>query len=134
MVEGSAEANMGHDPAEQADVRKDGWERGNGFTLRQLTGADWYHRHQVLVSIHGAPLVDFLLRRFGPIRDEEFDPDRFLDGPRAIRAEPEAFVGQPSVSSRPTWPSFAIGAVGLVAGAAIAIGTRPGPVEKTPTT
>ncbi|MHB1559600.1 MAG: hypothetical protein ACYC61_19300 [Isosphaeraceae bacterium] len=57
---------MGHDPAEQADVLRDSWERGNGVILRQLTGAGWYHRHQVPVYIYGAPLVDFLLRRFGP--------------------------------------------------------------------
>src|SRR5262249_8598389 len=70
-VEGWAEANMGEDPVEQSRGLKEQWERGDGFTLRQLTGARWYHRHQNPVYACGAPLVDFLLRRFGP--------DKFLE-------------------------------------------------------
>jgi hypothetical protein len=72
LVEGWAEANMGEDPVEQARGLKEDWERRNGFTLRQLTGARWYHRHQNPVYAYGAPLVDFLLHRFGPEKFLEF--------------------------------------------------------------
>jgi hypothetical protein len=71
LVEGWASANMGSDPVEQARRLQEDWERGNGFTLRQLTGAHWYHRHQNPVYDYGAALVDFLLRRFGS--------EKFLD-------------------------------------------------------
>ena len=66
LIEGWAEANMGGDPVIKATNLKGEWERGNGFTLRQLTGVNWYHRHQNPVYLYGASLVDFLLRRFGP--------------------------------------------------------------------
>jgi hypothetical protein len=72
LVEGWAKANMGEDPVEQARDLKEGWERGNGFTLRELTGAHWYLRHQNPVYADGAPLVDSLLRRFGPEKFLEF--------------------------------------------------------------
>ncbi len=68
LVEGWAEANQGTDPTEQA-IRV--WEKrtsGDDLTLRELTGPDWYWRSLPDVYVHGAPLVNYLLRRFGPER------------------------------------------------------------------
>ena len=68
LTEGWAEANQGTDPAELA--ARD-WERvtqGNDLTLRQLTGPDWYDRHEWPAYVQGATLVNFLLARFGPER------------------------------------------------------------------
>ncbi len=68
LTEGWAQANQGTDPVDQA---VDAWEalmQGRGLTLRQLTGPGWYNRHEWPVYFHGAPLVNFLLDRFGPER------------------------------------------------------------------
>ena len=73
-------------------------------------------------------------RQFGPIPEEEFDPDRFLDGPQVKEAPPEADVDEPSRLRRWYWLPLPIGALGLVAGAAISIGMRRGRDEHTPTT
>lgn len=110
LVEGWAEANMGTDPVEAAQSLRDGYERGHGFTLRQLTGARWYYRHQSPAYAYGGPLVDFLLRRFGPekflelyttCRPATFDADcrRILgldvDGlDAALRAEVDRFLAE----------------------------------------
>jgi hypothetical protein len=66
LIEGWASANMGSDPIEKARILKHGWERGHGFTLRQLTGEEWYGQHESPAYLYGGPLVDFLLCRFGP--------------------------------------------------------------------
>jgi hypothetical protein len=110
LVEGWAEANMGHDPVMQALSLKQIWERGNGLALRQFAGADWYHRHKGPAYGYGATLVDFLLRRFGPAkflelyttcREATFDADcqRILgldvDGlDAALRAEIDRLTTQ----------------------------------------
>jgi hypothetical protein len=68
LTEGWAEAHQGTDPVDQA-IRA--WERmtqGGDFTLRQLAGPDWYNRHEWPAYLQGAPLVDFLLKTFGPER------------------------------------------------------------------
>jgi hypothetical protein len=66
LVEGWAESNMGYDVIVQAKVLKEQFDRGNGITLCQFTGANWYHRHQAPAYGYGAPLVNYLLHRFGP--------------------------------------------------------------------
>jgi hypothetical protein len=71
LTEGWAEANSGHDPY---DLARRAWEsqtRGDDYTLGQLTGPDWYNRHEWPVYRQGAMLVNILLERFGP--------DRFLE-------------------------------------------------------
>ena len=66
LTEGWAQANQGIDPVEQAVQLQEVLETGGGLSLRQLTGPDWYDRHDWPVYLHGAPLVNFLLDRFGP--------------------------------------------------------------------
>ncbi len=65
-------------------------------------------------------------RRFGPIPEEEFDPDRFLDGPQEKQAAfvPDAPV--PSTTDRWFWIPLAIGAIGLACGLAMSFGVRRG--------
>ena len=70
LSEGWAEANMGHDPTD-LDARLWDWrEQGRSGTLTVMLGPKWYGRHEWPVYIHGAPLVNYLLRQYGP--------DRFL--------------------------------------------------------
>jgi hypothetical protein len=68
LTEGWAEANQGSDPLEQARFLWERLENGTAYTLRQLTGPDWYNRHEWPAYNQGAPLVNFLLDRFGPER------------------------------------------------------------------
>ncbi len=68
LTEGWAQANQGDDPVDQAISAWNDLIRDNGLSLHQLTGPDWYHRHEWPVYLHGAPLVNFLLDRFGPER------------------------------------------------------------------
>jgi len=55
---------------------------------------------------------------------EEFDPDRFLDGPHATKTEPDPFTDKPPTFGRLFWLPFPIGALCLVTGAAIPLGSR----------
>jgi hypothetical protein len=66
LTEGWAQANQGDDPLEQAQFLWERIENGTAYTLRQLTGPDWYNRHEWPAYQQGAPLVNFLLDRFGP--------------------------------------------------------------------
>ena len=66
LTEGWARANQGVDPATLAYRVRAHLERGTALTLRQLTGPDWYQRHEEPAYFQGATLVNFLLRRFGP--------------------------------------------------------------------
>jgi len=66
LTEGWARANQGVDPATLAYRVRADLDGGNALTLRQLTGPDWYHRHEEPAYFQGATLVNFLLRRFGP--------------------------------------------------------------------
>jgi hypothetical protein len=66
LTEGWARANQGIDPAILAYRVRADLEGGKALTLRQLTGPDWYHRHEEPAYVQGATLVNFLLRRFGP--------------------------------------------------------------------
>lgn len=49
-------------------------EGGRWLSLAELTGPDWYGRHDYPVYVQGAVLVDYLLRRFGPDRFVESTP------------------------------------------------------------
>ena len=64
-----------------------------------------YDRHEgipVLRSVHtaiGSPdgsrgtiKLEVVDRRFGPIPEEEFDPDRFLDGPQVTETQPDPYA------------------------------------------
>lgn len=66
LTEGWAQANQGDDPVDQAARVREDIEQGSGLTLRQLVGPDWYDRHEWPAYQHGAPLVNLLLRQFGP--------------------------------------------------------------------
>ncbi len=68
LSEGWAEANMGRDPGELDARLWDMREQGQSGTLAKLTGPDWYGRHEWAAYVHGAPLVNYLLREFGPER------------------------------------------------------------------
>jgi hypothetical protein len=43
-------------------------QRGVTFTLRELTGDDWYARHWDQAYLQGAVLVDYILREHGPTK------------------------------------------------------------------
>ena len=105
-----------------------------------------YDRHEgipVLRSKHtttsapdgsrGTAELKVVERRFGPISEEEFDLDRFLDGPRVTETRPDPFTDKPSVLGRRVWLPFSIGSLCLVTGAAIPLGTRKSQGEHTPT-
>jgi hypothetical protein len=82
----------------------------------ETTGAD---------GAHGTSELDVVERRFGPIPEEEFDPDRFLDGTRVTEARRAPPPAEPTILARFYWLPFPIGALGLIAGAALSFGTRP---------
>lgn len=67
-------------------------------------------------------------RQFGPSPEDEFDPDRFLDGPRVAEPrsdpDPDPDPEGPPMPRRWFWLPFPIGALGLIVGEATAIGTR----------
>jgi hypothetical protein len=68
LMEGWAEVAAAADPR---SYRIRAWaERENGrmIDLADLVGPAWYGRHDLPVYTQGAPLVDFMLRRFGPDR------------------------------------------------------------------
>ena len=68
LAEGWAEANQGTDSTEQVFRAWERRVRGDDLTLRELTGPDWYWCHRPPAYIQGAPLVNFILREFGPER------------------------------------------------------------------
>ena len=72
--------------------------------------------------------LKFVERRFGPVPEEEFDPDRFLDGPQTTMTDPDPFTDEPSALQQFCWLPFPIGALCLVIAVAISIATR----RKTP--
>jgi len=86
LVEGWAEANGGLGEAE-LEARAVGFrETGNSLSLRELTGPDWYGRHEWPVYYQGAPLVNHLIKTYGPDRFFAFytdcRPDRVADSCR----------------------------------------------------
>jgi hypothetical protein len=68
LTEGWAQANQGEDPVLSATRAWEEHRQGDDFTLNELTGPDWYDRHEWPVYYLGAPLVNLLLERFGPER------------------------------------------------------------------
>ena len=66
LLEGWAQANSGSDATQLAE---DAWSSravGDWLSLRELTGPDWVGRHFGPVYGQGAPLVNYLLDKFGP--------------------------------------------------------------------
>ncbi len=55
LVEGWAEANQGTDLTEQAFRAWDRRTRGDDLTLHELTGPDWYWRHEAPVYLQALP-------------------------------------------------------------------------------
>ena len=68
LCEGWAEANSGIDPVTLARHARQYLDDGQGLSLRELTGPDWYNRHHRPAYVQGAVLVDYLLRTYGPER------------------------------------------------------------------
>ena len=68
LMEGWAQANQGTPAEELAYTAWDDRERGRSLTLRQLVAADWYWYSGPAAYNQGAPLVNYLLRVYGPER------------------------------------------------------------------
>jgi hypothetical protein len=66
LTEGWAQANQGDDEEAVAVHAWEGLEQGNSIPLRELTGPDWYNRHQWPAYFQGAALVNHILRKPGP--------------------------------------------------------------------
>ena len=63
-----AQANQGTPAEELADTAWDDREKGRSLTLRQLVAPDWYWYSGPAAYNQGAPLVNYLLRVYGPER------------------------------------------------------------------
>jgi len=72
LLEGWAESNGGLGEAELEARAVDLRERGDSLSVRELTGPEWYGRHQWPVYCQGAPLVNLLLKTYGPDRFFKF--------------------------------------------------------------
>ena len=68
LTEGWAQANQGMPPEEVAQTAWDDHTSGRSFTLRQLVALDWYWYSGSAAYHQGAPLVNYLLRVYGPGR------------------------------------------------------------------
>ncbi len=68
LMEGWAQANQGTPAEELADTAWYDREQGRSLTLRQLVAPDWYWFSGPAAYSQGAPLVNYLLRVFGPER------------------------------------------------------------------
>jgi hypothetical protein len=68
LMEGWAQANQGTPAEELADTAWDEREKGLSLTLRELVAPDWYWYSGPATYIQGAPLVNYLLRVYGPER------------------------------------------------------------------
>ena len=67
-MEGWAQANQGTPAEELARAAWDDREKGRSLTLRQLVAPDWYWYSGPAAYNQGAPLVNYLLRVYGPER------------------------------------------------------------------
>jgi hypothetical protein len=72
---------------------------------------------------HPTSELEVVERQFGPIAEEDFDPDRFLDGPQIKETQPGLDADEPSLLKRWYWLTFPIGALGLFGGAVLSYGT-----------
>ena len=68
LSEGWAEANSGQDPVELAQRAAQARARGTEKSIKELTGPEWYGRHQWPVYLFGGPLCNYLLQEYGPER------------------------------------------------------------------
>ena len=68
LMEGWAQANQGTPAEELAYIAWDDREKGRSLTLRQLVAPDWYWYSGPAAYNQGAPLVNYLLRVYGPER------------------------------------------------------------------
>ncbi len=68
LIEGWARANQGTLAEDLADTAWNDRERGLSLTLRQLVAPDWYWYSGPEAYNQGAPLVNYLLRVYGPER------------------------------------------------------------------
>ena len=68
LMEGWAQANQGTPAEELACTAWDDREKGRSLTLRQLVAPDWYWYSGPAAYNQGAPLVNYLLRVYGPER------------------------------------------------------------------
>ena len=67
LSEGWAEANSGQDPVELAERAFRARERGNEKSIQELTGSEWYGRHEWPVYQFGAPRATICFRNMGRI-------------------------------------------------------------------
>ncbi len=68
LMEGWAQANQGTPAEELACTAWDDHEKGRSLPLRQLVAPDWYWYSGPAAYNQGAPLVNYLLRVYGPER------------------------------------------------------------------
>ena len=68
LMEGWAQANQGTSPEELAQNAWNDHQWGRSLTLRQLVAPDWYWHSGLATYNQGAPLVNYLLRVYGPER------------------------------------------------------------------
>ncbi len=68
LMEGWAQANQGTPAEELACTAWGDREKGQSLTLRQLIAPDWYWYSGPAAYSQGAPLVNYLLRVYGPER------------------------------------------------------------------
>ena len=68
LMEGWAQANQGTPAEELADTAWNDREKGLSLTLRRLVAPDWYWYSGPAAYNQGAPLVNYLLRVYGPER------------------------------------------------------------------
>ena len=68
LIEGWAQANQGTPAEELARTAWNDRENGRSLTLRQLVAPDWYWYSGPAAYNLGAPLVNYILRVYGPER------------------------------------------------------------------
>lgn len=66
LIEGWAQANSGSDATQPAEEAWTSRALRDWLSLQQLTGPEWAGRHDGPVYRQGAPLVNYLLDKFGP--------------------------------------------------------------------
>jgi hypothetical protein len=97
------------------------------FTYDRHEGAPVLRSIQTLVhspdGSHWTNELKVVKQEFGPISEEEFDPDHFLDGSQMKEIQPVVNADESSLLQRWYWLTFPIGALGLFVGAAISFRT-----------
>jgi hypothetical protein len=68
LIEGWAQANQGTPDVELARTAWNDREKGRSLSLRELVARDWYWYSGPAAYDQGAPLVNYLLRAYGPER------------------------------------------------------------------